>query len=357
MPSAAAVGLVPNLLGQLTGPTAPSGPRLDEEAARTIPRWHFAMLNDLERNNVYLTALERQVSPGSLVLDIGSGTGLLAMIAARANAGSVITCEANPVLAQMARSIIDQNGLSDRITVIPKRSTDLQIGVDLPRRADLIVSEIVDCGLIGEGILPTIRHARNHLLAPGGHLIPGSARLMGALVESAAVDNLNRAHTSVGFDVRLINQAATPGHFPVRLATWPHRIISAPTELVSFDFTKGSLADGRTVADIPVTASGTAHAMVAWFEMSLADGVILSNSPDNTASHWMQACLPLSTPVSITAGARARMHFSWQGERLSAEYLSTVKPNDRNHDELQAKLYQIYPGPGAAQGDRAKLRQ
>src|ERR1035438_7368739 len=144
MPSAAAVGLVPNLLGQLTGPTAPSGPRLDEEAARTIPRWHFAMLNDLERNNVYLTALERQVSPGSLVLDIGSGTGLLAMIAARANAGSVITCEANPVLAQMARSIIDQNGLSDRITVIPKRSTDLQIGVDLPRRADLIVSEIVD---------------------------------------------------------------------------------------------------------------------------------------------------------------------------------------------------------------------
>src|SRR6266571_558677 len=106
---------------------------LSESAVRAIPRWHFAMLNDLERNDAFATALERVVLPGSFVLDIGSGTGLLAMMAARAGADSVITCEASPVLAEMTREIVARHGLSDVITVIPRFSTDLRVGIDLPR--------------------------------------------------------------------------------------------------------------------------------------------------------------------------------------------------------------------------------
>ncbi|MCP2305889.1 50S ribosomal protein L11 methyltransferase [Actinokineospora globicatena] len=294
-------------------------------AIRSVPRWHFAMLNDLERNDAFAVALERVVPRGAHVLDIGSGTGLLAMMAVKAGAGAVTTCEVNPVLAAVAEQIIAAHGLSDRITVVPKLSTDLVVGVDLPRRADVVVSEIVDCGLVGEGVLPTVRHAREHLLEPGGVLLPESAVLYGALLDSQAVDGLNRVQSAAGLDVRLLNALATRGHFPVRLPTWPHRLLSASTEIAGFDFATGALTDEKVVVDFEVTEPGTAHGLAVWFELRLGGGIALRNAPDNLASHWMQAFVPFAEPVGHAAGARLRIVFSWTGGRLSARQLDFVR--------------------------------
>lgn len=291
---------------------------------RSVPRWHFTMLNDLERNDAFAVALERVLPKGAHVLDIGSGTGLLAMMAAKAGAASVTTCELNPMLAELAMQIIAQHGLSDVITVVPKRSDHLVVGVDLPRRADLIVSEIVDCGLIGEGVLPTMAHAREHLLAPGGTLLPESARVFGALLDSTVVDGLNRVGFAAGFDVGLFNGLATRGHFPVRLLTWPHRLISGTSELCSFDFVSGSVEDGSRLVELVATESGTAHGLVTWFEMSLGGGIVLCNSPDNLASHWMQAFVPFAQPVMLTDGERVRIDFSWQRGQLSVREISLL---------------------------------
>ncbi len=285
-------------------------------AMRSVPRWHFAMLNDYERNDAFAVALERKVRPGSHVLDIGSGTGLLAMMAVQAGAGRVTTCEADPVLAEIACRVVEQHGLSDVITVLPRMSTDLRVGVDLPP-ADLIVSEIVDCGLIGEGILPTIRHARTHLLARGGTLLPERGRLVGALVDSAVIAGLNRVSTAGGFDVRLLNGLSTRGHFPVRLRTWPHRLLSEPTELVRFDFARDPLTDGERAVSIPVAKDGVAYALVSWFELELAGGIVLRNSPDNFSSHWMQAYAPFDEPIELLAGGSFEMCLRWQDERIS----------------------------------------
>lgn len=291
---------------------------------RSVPRWHFPMLNDLERNAAFAVALERVLPKGAHVLDIGSGTGLLAMMAAKAGAAAVTTCESNPILAELARQIIAQHGLSHVITVVPKRSDHLVLGVDLPRRVDLIVSEIVDCGLIGEGVLPTVAHAREHLLAPGGTLLPESARVFGALLDSTVVDGLNRVGFVAGFDVGLFNGLATRGHFPIRLPTWPHRLISGTSELCSFDFISGSLEDGSRLVELVATESGTAHGLVVWFEMSLGGGIILRNSPDNLASHWMQAFVQFAQPVMLTEGEKVRIEFSWQRDRFSVREISLL---------------------------------
>src|SRR5262249_3817977 len=148
------------------------------------------------------------------------GTGLLAMMAIQAGAGRVTTCETNPLLAEIAQQVIRAHGMDKHISVIPKSSTELAVGRDIDAPADLVVSEIADCGLIGEGMLPTMRHARRHLLADGGQLLPQSARLFGFLLESPVIVGLNRVSGAAGFDVRLLNVAATQGHFPVRLNTW-----------------------------------------------------------------------------------------------------------------------------------------
>jgi predicted RNA methylase len=299
-------------------------------AARTVPRWHFAMLNDGERNDALAVALERLVRPGAHVLDIGSGTGLLALMAARAGAGHVTTCEADPLLAELARQIVAANGMSHLISVVAKRSTDLVLGHDLPRRADLVVAEVIDCGLVGEGILPTLRHAREHLLADGGALVPRTARLLGCLVTSRAAAQLNGVQTVSGFDLRLFNRVATPGHFPIRLTTWPHRLLSEPTELLRFDFARDELADGHRRFELRPSAGGQVHGLVAWFELDLGAGVLLRNSPDNLGSHWMQAYIPFPHPVETTADRPLQIDLTWQDGRIAAQLPMTAHL-ERNH--------------------------
>jgi predicted O-methyltransferase YrrM len=291
--------------------------------ARTlVPRWHFAMLNDVERNEALVTAVERQVRPGDYVLDIGAGSGLLSMLAAKAGAARVVSCEGNPLLAEIATQVIASHGLSDVVTVIPKPSSQLKIGTDLDRRADVIVAEIVDCGLIGEGILPTLRHARQHLLTPDGRLLPQSARVFGSLVMSEAVDALNRVSNVVGFNVGLINSVATVGHFPVRLHTWPHTLLSGSVELLSFNFAAGPLDDGIKKVCVEVTASGTAHGIAAWFEMDMGAQVTICNPPDNVGSHWMQAWIPFKVPIEVTKGTRVDVSLQWYGGRMSTGLFS-----------------------------------
>jgi type II protein arginine methyltransferase len=297
--------------------SAPS-PDIHNIAASTIPRWHFAMLNDHERNDAFAEAMARQVRPGSHVLDIGSGAGLLAMMAADAGAGRVTTCEANPVLAEIARRVVAEHGMSDVITVVNKWSTDLVVGEDIPRRADLIVSEIVDCGLIGEGMFPTMRHARTELLADGGQLVPETARIYGALVEGEVVASLNRVTTAGGYDVRLLNTVATQGHFPVRLSTWPHRVLSESTLVSEFDIRTDPLVDGQRTISFPVLSDGLSHGAVVWFEIDLDEKVTLRNPPDNVGSHWMQALLLFGRPVPVAAGSTLEVDLCWKNERLMA---------------------------------------
>lgn len=292
-------------------------PAFREFAREAVPRWHFAMLNDHERNDALATALERVVPRGSTVLDIGAGTGLLAMMAVRAGAAHVYSCEANPLMVEVARQVVAAEGFADRITVLACRSDELTVGRELPRRVDAVISEIVDCGLIGEGILPTIRHARRELLASDGVMLPERARILGMLLQSENAVNLNRVSRAGGFDVSRLNAFATPGHFPIRLHTWPHRTLSDPVELVSFDFAVDPLGPGERKLVLPVRESGTVHALVAWFEMELGGGVVLRNSPENIGSHWMQALIPLAEPVEAEAGSTVELDLVWSETRLS----------------------------------------
>ena len=84
-----------------------------------VPRWHFPMLGDKLRNRAYSAAIASKVKPGDVVLDIGCGAGLTAMLAARAGAKHVYTCEQQPLIAQAESRVIEENGLADRITDIP----------------------------------------------------------------------------------------------------------------------------------------------------------------------------------------------------------------------------------------------
>jgi predicted RNA methylase len=272
---------------------------LSREYRRNVPRWHFAMLNDELRNRAFAESIARAGMEDGLVLDIGSGSGLLAMLSARARARHVVTCEAVEPIARMARDIIARNGLADRITVVEAPSTSPLVATALEQPATHLVTEIVDCGLLGEGLLPTLRHAREHLLTRDAVLVPHAARIFYRLVESDAIYHNNFVSTAAGLDVGLFNMFSTRDHFPVRLDTWQHRFLSAPRVARTFDFVADSLLPATTEDRVEVAIDGTAHGVILWFELYLHDEVCVSNAPTSERTHWMQAAYLFDRPVQL----------------------------------------------------------
>lgn len=128
------------------------------------------------------------------VLDIGTGTGLLSMMAVRCGADQVTTCEAFKPMAEIAKKCIERNGMSDKIRIIQKRSTDVLFGVDMTEKANVLVAEVFDTELIGEGALSTFKHALEHLMLPNRddiYVVPDNGTIFVQVVESVPCHDWN----------------------------------------------------------------------------------------------------------------------------------------------------------------------
>ena len=171
-----------------------------------LARSAFAdMLHDHERNIQYEKAIIKTIqlltksTKQIHVLDIGTGTGLLSMMAARelnktTNLSCITACEVFQPMAKIAKQCIEKNGLSDRIHVINKRSTELDLEKDLQgNRINLIIAEVFDTELIGEGALRTFSEASKHLTIDNQNLrtIPARATIYIQLVESSMLQEFH----------------------------------------------------------------------------------------------------------------------------------------------------------------------
>ena len=273
-----------------------------------IPAWHFAMVNDNPRNDAYQAAVSRAV-PGKRVLDIGTGSGLLAMMAARAGAKSVTTCEATEVIAERACDIIALNGLADRINVIAKHSTALSAGRELQERAELLITETFSSDLLSEGILSTVEHAHRYLLAPDAVIIPRIASAQAYLAGGAEIEAMLFAGPSNGFDLSPFNEFA-PTLLAASMNSVVHDVLSADFELFSFDLRSKLFGMDTRPLTIPVTKSGAAAAVVQWIRLDL-DGISrYENRPSSgpeAESHWTHILYRFPRPVAVQVGQTVRL--------------------------------------------------
>jgi Flp pilus assembly protein TadD len=276
---------------------------------RRIYGYMAAMINDELRNEAFDCAIRANVKPGDVVAEIGSGVGaLLAMSAARAGAAHVWSCEADEVTASMAMKVVEDNGLSDRITIIPKHSHNLEIGVDLPRKVDLVAMELVDASLLGEGIIKTIQHAVRHLARSGAVIIPRGAQIYVMLVESPELYRLQRVDTTIGFDLKSINRFGPYSAFRERIGKYEYRELSEPVKALGFDFTQPhTLVAKSQVVELDACATGLAHALVAWFEIDLDGRHSIDSHPRRRGCHWMNPVQLLDMPRTVEPGNRLRI--------------------------------------------------
>ena len=267
-----------------------------------IPAWHFSMMNDGLRNAAYDRAIRNAVKPDSLVLEIGTGSGLLAMMAARAGARRVVTTEMVPLLAQKAREIVATNGFQEQVTVLCKKSNYLEIGADLPEKADILITEIFDAGFLGEDAVVSVNHARKYLLKPGAVILPRGGTIIGTLLESRKLWEEGAVHDACGFDLKPFNQFCDSKSCKY-VQNFPHRRLTRDFEIFDFDFMGDPITEEIKEIPLEINHGGTLHAMVYWFRLQLDEETTLETGIEDE-SCWMAAVQLLADPVEMVPGKK-----------------------------------------------------
>lgn len=274
-------------------------------SAEMVPFWHIPMLNDVRRNDAFEAAIKAAIAAagsGARVLDIGTGSGLLSMMAARAGAQSVTACEMVPVIAAMARRIIADNGYGDSITVHTAASSALQVGEHLDERADILVSEILSSDLLTERVIETFEDAHARLLNPGAIIIPRAASAMGCLVESAVLADYVFVDRVSGFDVSRFG-ALAPQKLPIHGTMTDWKRLSQDIELLRLDLTRAFHPSDLKLLSINIVEDGIAAGIVQWMNIDLSDGIAFDNHPDGyTDGGWLQVLHTFPEPFAVRAG-------------------------------------------------------
>ncbi len=265
-----------------------------------VPSWHFRIVRDDIRNRAYDEALRRAIRPGDRVFEIGAGSGLLAMMAARAGAGRVVTCEANPTIARMARDVVAANGLADRVSVVAAHSTAVDAAGALGGPVDVLVSEIISNDGLGEGVIPAVEDAWKRLLSPTARVIPMRLHIRVALAEDR---RLRRGMGVVsGFDLSPFDVAA-PHAYQVG-GDAPRLVLrSEPATLFSIDFQRDRFYPSAEAAVPLVGTGGRVNGIAQWIALDMDEEGRYDVRPgQRTDSCWAVMFYPIETPLTVDAG-------------------------------------------------------
>jgi protein arginine N-methyltransferase 1 len=262
------------------------------------------MLTDEPRMAAYTEALRRAVRPGSTVIDLGAGPGVLALLACRFGAGRVHAVEPDDsvlLLAELAAA----NGFENRISIHRALSTQ----VHLPEPADVIVSDLRGVLPLFEQHIPSIIDARRRLLADGGVLIPRADTMWAALVNAPETFRKFRepwTENRLGLDLSAGRRYVTNSWLRVELRG--EQLLTPPQQWVRLDYAAVDGPDAAGTLEWVMERAGTAHGVAVWFDADLAEGIGFSNAPGEPKTIYGQAFFPWPEPVELHPGDRVSVN-------------------------------------------------
>lgn len=277
---------------------------------------HEALLRDAPRNRAFHQALASRVTAGCTVLDIGSGTGLWAILAAKLGAARVVAVEKDALMCAIIRRMAIENGVADRVRVVEGMSH----AVNLDERFDVVISETIGHMVFDEDIVEIMADARARFLKPGGFLIPERVALV------AAPLNLNESRDPLPAGLQAWYQSFEKlvMHRPLAyLDKSKFEWLASKTELVSADLHEAtqrpdvtSLQTAWTIPD-----ASRVDGVACWVELDLAPGIKLStldtpswsvtvyrNTPFDAVAGELQFTLELQPYTNVWT-------FEFEGER------------------------------------------
>jgi len=249
-------------------------------------RYHQSLLRDEVRNRLFAAALERTVQPGSRVLDIGSGSGVWAIYAAKLGAARVTAVETEPMLLPLIRALARENGVLDKITIVNGFSTQ----ISLPHKFDVIVSEMIGNQTFDEGLVTILTDARDRFLAKDGIMIPQTGSLVAA---PAYVPAENATPQGVDISAEYLRKLAL--NVDYKLGDRPNvRLLAPAADILSVDLRTAHAEPSYVglAAKWNLAELSRANAIVLWARSTLFDDIELDTWE---TEHWLPAVLPFES--------------------------------------------------------------
>lgn len=304
---------------------------------------HMEMLKDCHRTTSYRDAMWRNayLFKDKVVLDVGCGTGILSMFAAKAGARKVIGVDCSTVAVQ-AREIVKDNGFEDVITIIQGKVEEIQ----LDEKVDIIISEWMGYFLLYESMLNTVLYARDNLGTPDVKMFPDKANMhvCGITDEQYIQERFNIWDNVQGIDFSYFKRLSFIE--PLVDTVERSQIVTNVAPLVSFDINTVKEADLSFTSEFALEAQASrgkrnggnsiiyVHALSVHFDTPFTAGhevVILDTTPYSPPTHWRQTVLYLFNPLRMRAGERATFRMK-------------CSPNALNGRDLDISLHVDFEG-------------
>lgn len=295
---------------------------MDRLGAQAV-RLHTVMLNDRRRTERFIAAVRQVVRPGDVVVDLGTGTGVLAIAAARAGARRVYAIESGAV-RRVAERMARANGVADRVTVVAGHSTK----VDLPERADVLVTETFGNAPLAERVLQSVADARRRLLKPDARVVPGALRIYALPVtfperfarrHLPTAGSVARWRSWYGIDFAPL--AAVNEQVLLAFLAAPRELRDAapltdPILLADLDLAAQADGEVRTEAAGPVLRAGELSGLIIYFDLRLTPELAISTRPDAAAdNHWLNPVYLLAHPFRVPHRGVLRLTYAYNGRR------------------------------------------
>jgi type I protein arginine methyltransferase len=264
----------------------------------------FLLTRTADRLERYQRAIERVVSPGDVVIDLGSGTGILGLLALRAGASRIYAIEESPAL-DLSRALAAAHGVENRFVFFNCRSTL----VDVPEPADVLIADIGDLFVMEPGGLRAIHDARERMLKASATIIPASVEFFIAAVE---VGDLYQRTIEAwkqpvcGVDLSNLRPYAVNNFYQTIVGSDALLGEGISVARVCFgEKAQEPLLSGTV--NLTISRSGVVHGMCGWFSTRLAADVMVDNVPAKGTTNYPQAYFPISTPVAVERGDTLRV--------------------------------------------------
>lgn len=294
---------------------------------------HEEMLKDDVRTGTYRNAIQwnQHLFTDKIVMDVGCGTGILSMFAAKMGASKVIAIDCSNIV-ESAQKIVEENGLSDKIVVIKSKIEDLNALPDGIDKVDIIISEWMGYCLYYESMLDTVIYARDKWLKkPGGLLFPDRAQLFFTAIEDRAYKNkkINYWDNVYGFKMSCIKDLAL--REPLVDNVEAKQIVTSSFIVSDINLTTVTKEDLTFESTFELTAKRDdyVHAFMTYFTIDFSachTKVGFTTSPEsNKYTHWKQTVFYIPNQLTVQ-----------KGEKIKGKFIMT--PNSLNRRDLDFQI-------------------
>ena len=289
---------------------------------------HKLLLSDNIRTHAYCKAIAQKVKKDSIAIDLGAGTGILALAAANSGANKVYAIERTKI-ADVAEVIINKNKFHDRIEVIKCDSSN----VNLMNKADLLVSEWIGVHILQENMLFDFIDLRDSALKTGGILIPEAVEMwIAPLIKNPSVyEEIEKWKEPVeGFDFSEIPELSANDVYISKIL--PEYLASEGNLVHTIDlYTVQRFHKLQIKNSFKINKTGPIQGICGWFKAQLTKDISFDTSPEALPTHWQQTIYPIYPEIQAQKSDILKIAFEFEpaGKYVNISWRATIEGREK----------------------------